>query len=53
MTDRRPITIDAHDRIVAEGHAPISRGNPEMWQHITLGWSHEDFRAEVGTVIIP
>lgn len=47
MTNRQ-ITIDANDKIVAEGHQPLGYGNPKMLAHITLAPTHEDYRTPVG-----
>lgn len=53
MFDRRPITLDANDRILWEGHHGITFGNPEHYAYVTLHPSHEDFWVPVGGTIIP
>lgn len=50
---KRPITLDANDRIVCEGHHGITHGNPQGYAYITLHPSHEDFFCQVGETIIP
>lgn len=50
----RPITLDANDRIVAEGKIPLSPEQVEAgYWFATLAPSHEDYRVPVGEVIIP
>ena len=52
MNPRR-VTLDANDRIIAEGWLPPEYGNPRNLAKVTLAPSHEDYAAPVGERIIP
>lgn len=50
----RLVTLDAHDRIVAEGRIPLTPAQvDEGYWFFNMAPTHEDYYATIDTVVIP